>query len=513
MSEKTCDICCEKFNKSNHKPCNCQYCNKAVCVDCNQKYLESTTKDAHCMNCNKAWNYEVLTSFFTKKYLTGDYKKQRENILYDREKSLLPATQEYAENLKKQKEIALEQTKLLDKQRRLVKMKANIYERYRRATTNEARLKIREEEMNICIGISEVKYTKLFLTYKRYLVNTETSSNRTETERRKFIKACPKNGCNGFLSTAWKCGLCNTKVCAKCHEIKSTDEDADDNEAEEETDDNASESGSETSENETENKKHKCKPENIETAKLIKSECKACPACASMIFKINGCDQMWCTSCNTAFSWNTGRIETNNIHNPHYYEYLRRTNNGVIPRNPGDNPCGGGNEVTTREVHNYCQALVTNYQRLLINSDFSNADDLQRVTGQIYAIQRIKEHMRAIEIPRFNTDVIRDNRDLRANFLLGEITEDQFKKTLQMNEKARNKKNEIRMIIEMFVATTNDILLALFQTNRKVDIMNKITEMNNLKDYFNDSMKPISKRYTCVVPNITDNWFSTTTKF
>jgi hypothetical protein len=46
--------------------------------------------------------------------------------------------------------------------------------------------------------------------------------------------------------------------------------------------------------------------------------------------------------------------------------------------------------------------------------------------------------------------------------------------------------------------------------------MDKITEMNNLKEYFNDSMKPISKRYTCVVPHIphiTENWFSDTKKY
>jgi hypothetical protein len=52
---------------------------------------------------------------------------------------------------------------------------------------------------------------------------------------------------------------------------------------------------------------------------------------------------MWCTAdnCKTAFSWNSGKIINGTIHNPHYYEWLRRNNNGEIPRNPGDIPCGG----------------------------------------------------------------------------------------------------------------------------------------------------------------------------
>ena len=42
-------------------------------------------------------------------------------------------------------------------------------------------------------------------------------------ERRKFMKACPAEGCRGFLSTQWKCGMCSTHVCSKCFVIKPVD--------------------------------------------------------------------------------------------------------------------------------------------------------------------------------------------------------------------------------------------------------------------------------------------------
>jgi hypothetical protein len=60
------------------------------------------------------------------------------------------------------------------------------------------------------------------------------------------------------------------------------------------------------------------------------------------IFKTEGCDQMWCVSCKTAFSWRSGNILNGPIHNPEYYDFQRRQQaNGNIPRQPGDVLCGG----------------------------------------------------------------------------------------------------------------------------------------------------------------------------
>lgn len=52
---------------------------------------------------------------------------------------------------------------------------------------------------------------------------------------------------------------------------------------------------------------HVCKKEDIETAKLLKENTKPCPSCNMGVYKIEGCSQMFCTSCKTAFGWTTGR--------------------------------------------------------------------------------------------------------------------------------------------------------------------------------------------------------------
>lgn len=139
-----------------------------------------------------------------------------------------------------------------------------------------------------------------------------TNNNKTISYK------CSNIDCNGFLSENWNCSLCHCDTCPNCHQLK------------------------------TEN--HICNKEIVANIQLLEKDTKKCPTCYSLIHKINGCDQMWCTQCKTAFSWNTLKIE-NKVHNPHFYEYLR-ANNHNVPRDVNDIPCDRtlGNEVLSRNI-------------------------------------------------------------------------------------------------------------------------------------------------------------------
>ena len=51
-------------------------------------------------DCSKEWTRKFLVENFTKKFVTDDWKKNIEKVLFDREKALLPATQGVVEQRK-----------------------------------------------------------------------------------------------------------------------------------------------------------------------------------------------------------------------------------------------------------------------------------------------------------------------------------------------------------------------------------------------------------------------------
>jgi hypothetical protein len=418
----------------------------------------NSTQDAHCLNCHNAWNREFLDSIFSRYFVDGKYKKQREYILFEREKILMPETMPFVEMYMAKQEI----------QRRILQLKQDkINAQHEHSGYNfqgsiDDKLneyKRRQENIDKIYGIDK---DIALLQYHLHLLN---NNNETiDVERQKFVRACPSNGCRGFLSSQWKCGLCNVWVCPKCHEIIGADK----------------------------NVEHTCSPENIATAELLAKDSKPCPKCASMIFKIDGCSQMWCVQCHTSFDWRTGRIETGRIHNPHYYEYLRNANNGNIPREQGDVQCGGMPDLY--------------HLRMLLDRNIDN-----NALNKLMSILRMERHIEAVEIPAYRVDDFIDNRDLRIKYLAKEIDEDTLKRTLQQREKNNMRKKEIYLLLQMFHQVIVDITLrynAEIAENLEikttfVDITRShLAEFERLRKYFNECVIKIGRRYNRQVLSI-----------
>jgi len=270
-------------------------------------------------------------------------------------------------------------------------------------------------------------------------------------ERRTFVRGCPWQNCRGFLSTAWKCGLCDNWTCPDCHEVRGLTKDVE----------------------------HTCDPNNVATAQLLAKDSRNCPKCAAMIFKINGCDQMWCTQCHTAFSWRTGRIETHVVHNPHYFEYQRAR--GTLLRQPGDVPCGGFPDwpIVMRLIPRAHQHY-----------------------GKIVNAYRSHGHCQWAMIPRYTVNAQTDNRDLRIKLMIGDFSEDIFKKKIQQREKARQRKTDIMQVIEMYMAVLNDLFQSFVSNGNIEELM---TSLETLKNHVNPTFRIVSMRYTnCAVPLISD---------
>jgi hypothetical protein len=451
--KEVCNICCENFNKSLHVPIECMHCHFKSCRKCCETYIlgESTVK---CMNneCGKEWTRKFIRDSFTNAFIVGPLKKWREDLLYDKERALLPATQPYIEAINRRKDIEKEVSALDERISKLRRMTIRLQRESRALEQNPLIITEGPQVMeDIIRGIRNANNTV-----------------GVRSERRQFIKPCPADDCRGFLSSQWKCGTCNIWTCPDCHVIIGLEKEA----------------------------PHTCDPNNVETAKLLKAETKPCPKCAAAIFKIDGCDQMWCTQCHTAFSWRTGQIETT-VHNPHYYEWLRRTQ-GSVPRNPMDMPCGENrlNGNTWRNIHQ-----MMGYKNL----NLVNVELHKYCISKLTNIERYVLHYRMVSIPRLQAfDYEKNNRELRISYLLNKIEPDIMKVMFQRAEKKTMKDAEMREVYQMICNTGEDIILRFFAyieglTKNSAFNANILNEMDNMLEYANECIDDICKTYHCKI--------------
>lgn len=417
-----CNICCLTITKTTRRDIKCPYCEFICCLPCFKKYLLDSSNNADCMNCHKELSLDFIAQNTPKSFHNDEYRKKRANDLLSKEKSLLPDTQ-YLVEIEKKKNTCRETLTLL---------------RDERAQLNNRKRQIEREIFLLEESISNM------------------GESKTQKERKQFIAGCPIENCRGFLSTAYKCGICETYVCPKCHTVKT-----------ERNDDG-----------------HECNPELVASATLIKKETKPCPKCAVPIFKISGCSQIWCTECYTAFDWNTGVIENKNIHNPHYYEWQRQNNNGVAPRVPGDDPCGYNVVPWIGTVR---KALMDRGQNFLY----------------ITQCHRSLIHANAVLLPLFPDQIdARLNTDLRVKYLLNAIDEHKWLQKLKERQKKAEKDHDIHQVIDMYIVTLRDIL----NTFVAGQLTNLEETANELRSYVDNQLHNIEKKYSNIAPRLTEDW-------
>jgi len=340
--------------------CDCKF---ACCRSCNRTYLSEQIQEPHCMNCKKGWSPEFLEEVLGKTYTSTTFKKNRAEVYLEFEKTQLAHTQALVAKYKRDEELLQKIQTLTEENKKMTggtygcvqcigwryashwckdcqsepKHTYNFKQMHSQGMHANVYLCMACPKMNTLNEASECRKCKTAhcLTCKtihqgdcpvydciciEYSCDTcrigenrnhitqyrlEMAESIETKEKHEFIMNCQVTGCKGYLSTKYKCGLCEKTTCSQCLTLK--------------------EHG------------HECKEEDLSTVRLIRKETKPCPKCSARISKIDGCDQMWCVECKTAFSWKSGNIVNGTIHNPHYYEYLRKEK-GFVPR--ADNPCG-----------------------------------------------------------------------------------------------------------------------------------------------------------------------------
>ena len=446
---KECSVCLEKITGSVRKEVPCQYCQYAACLTCVKRYMLESPQDAHCMNCKRAWNREFIDSYLSMSFRKNALKAHREEILVDREKARLPLLQPRVSAKVRADEMNVQ---ILDS----LKMVAELEKTVASARHNIYALQNRQHRLReIAAG---------------NIPPTEENAVGDKKEVRQFTQKCPVEDCRGFLSSQWKCGTCQTYVCHECLVPKGKERDA----------------------------AHTCNEDTKATAALIRKETKPCPKCGMGISKVDGCDQMWCISCQTPFSWSTGRLVFGVVHNPHYYQWLRTQNGGEAPRVAGDIPCGG-------LVNFYTLERGFTLKHYPMDSK-KEVEAIHRLTAEL-----LDQHLR--QFARF--DEVPDNGDLGVEYTLKLITLEDWKKKLWRRETKREESLDLRGPLDLLSNVCSEVLRRMAElwssttetTESKFKtFMELLQQLRTLKKYVNSELEKIGKRYGHMVPHVSDAW-------
>jgi hypothetical protein len=463
----TCDICTNNYNNTFRKPLKCQFCPYTACNYCCRQFI-LTKASPQCMNCKTIWTDDFLFSVFPKTWVDNDLRDHLDNVLYQQEKSLFPLAMEEIEKDKMRDEL-----NKAKKKRVMIEIEINkinsIIQRFKnthRYLSNDNLFIIEQQKL---LSSLEKDYNDILF------IETNLSEKIGAPIITKFRRPCPNESCKGFISlnnsneneeeintSCLNCALCNSNFCSRCREDITND---------------------------IKRKNHICDKNTIKSLQLIDKDTKQCPSCRVPVYKISGCDQMFCVNCKSAFNWNTLEIETGRIHNPHYFEWLRQNNNDNTQQDIQQNnrrvlDDGCGNRITNW-IDTLTQIVKKNYPSQYVSKNNGSLEPSKDVMNSsvfintISSIIRIITHMQEVEMPNIPDQTVR-HLQVRVDFLRNKLQEEDWKNKVSINERVIKKNILYRQILETFLTIFNDILHRIWNSTLEFEF-DDINEENKIK--------------------------------
>lgn len=444
MSTKiSCPICAN--DRYNNQFVSCPSCESEVCHDCIVKFVKNQSGDIACMSCRHPWNRLFIFRSLPPSLVHSTIKEQRQDVLFEREKALLPATMPLVPLMNISTTLHQERINLAkeikEMQNRIRTIDQLLY------NNSQQQYRIRR---NLDNGGQHQQLPQ------QNVQTQEASTSKTEPkETMNIVCHCPSEECRGYvMKEDHKCGLCSSEICKKCHVILA------------ESDGDAQE--------------HTCNKDNVASVQLIKKECKACPSCGVQSRKTEGCSQVWCMVCKSAWNWNTREIETGQVHATDYFNYMRQ-NNIQIPGAVGAGGAGGGEcqrqhpatripqlklafpSEITREVETY---VMRKYQ---IMSDY------------IYDVNRVL--------------VPESNIDLRIEYLRKKFDEKHWKSMLHKRDKKFVFDTELHRLRSAYSTIMRDAINTFCRSQSASDITTSITNMTLIDDLMQGEYQKLAKAF------------------
>jgi hypothetical protein len=469
----SCSCCDESYNQCARKQVSCAKCDFDACKTCVRRFVLSTTANRHCMNndCKVQWSQQFLCFNLNSSFVNGPYKQYISELLVQNEIAKLADSMAAA-----------------DKQKQITQINTEQSENYKQI-------------QDLLRHVTTIEEQQMALSTKKRKIRRETPASSQH-----FIMQCRSNDCRGFIGEDYSCGICCNNFCKDCLE--------------------AVDDGGEG--------KHSCNEDDVKSAEFIRSDTKGCPKCGVRIHKIDGCAQIWCTICQVAFDYNSGQIESINIHNPHFNQWMANQQSGAPPRDPEDIVCGG---LVNYRI--FRKSVLKSIRLLAISR--GETFDISTVTfGEARNIMTLDNDMRNIykSIAYVNNDLLydarttvriqSDNEDLRVHYILKQISQDEMSTAVYKRKREVDFATDLMHVYETISAVgvemINDLHMHCLDSNLSdmddnsrntatitqfenyaIYCANKVTEYYNFVGPINSQLKMISATYGRKVAHFLQN--------
>lgn len=430
-----CEVCIKPFNVQKNKCIECFSCEHKACAQCYERFILSQKGPAGCMACKVPWSKKFLIDNFTKRFVTQTYKHHQRETMCEHEMAQLPDAQDFLEDYRWHNRLKLEKISF------------------------QAQMKTHRETIQIL---------KEQIEHERCLLNAidcevydiDKILRRPLRRQNHSIKfKCPIDDCVGYVDEKWFCQSCENHVCPSCMEKWTSD--------------------------------HECNEDTKKSVSLLRFRSKPCPKCKTMISKIDGCDQMWCTLCHATFDWETERIIVGHIHNPHYNDWMRQEY-GYVPRHPDDIE----NSICLQNMHR-------EWLQMGLNNDIDLPEHIHEYITNCFKTTINEIMYERSKLVRFDEP---DTLDLRLKFLDHELDQEEFKDKVYKLYTKYEKLNEYRQVLEMVIMAISHCLRE-FLTKHKENSYHADTEsLESLRIYANSCLNEYSRIYLVSGPIIFIAW-------
>jgi hypothetical protein len=474
-----CSVCAETYNDRLRTKITCDACDYSACKECYKTVIASIITSPYCINCELVFTRETLINKFSKYFVTKVINPAVKRFLLadtiNKWGKYFVEYKEKTDRLKKTREIICFRIEEINKELSGIKMKEFDIE------DNDSKRIIESVEYSSFTDyISNRK--KMYISHIRGIdsrilgaVYSIVSVNRTPTTKKTevILRKCIDTNCDGYQIRN-KCNKCSKEVCTKCREeLKES---------------------------------HVCDPNTVLTVEALSvdSTVKKCPKCDIYIHRIEGCSQMWCTHCNVAFSWTTGRVINSNVHfdNPHYTAFMRTTRQTDNCERPTAH-------VIFTKLNSFGKLSRSSIERRELDlidftiikekTEFNEicSDDMSALSKCIFRLFQAMLHINGVQTRKMvvtNQDA--DHVKKIFAHINGDITADKTATYLHTLHKKNLFKNDMFNVVEYFKFGTESISNEIMHLSSFEPSMNDmLTKIKNLVNTTNEMFVKIYDTY------------------